>query len=206
MRERPMALRPDLDKSRQPAKDLGMNPASMLWQRLDAPGHDACLLKANGDGWQLEGTAVLLYEGQPARLTYNIICDARWRTQQGEVSGWVGGQPIAFSIIRAADGVWTCNGAVVPGLEACVDLDLGFSPATNLLQLRRLALSEGQAAEAPVAWLDVSAGTLDLLGQRYERRTQFTYWYEAPRFNYAALLEVNPTGFVCRYPDLWQAV
>jgi hypothetical protein len=90
-------------------------------------------------------------------------------------------------------------------VAGCVDLDLGFTPATNLLQLGRLALTEGQAADAPVAWLDVSAGTLEVLSQRYERRSATTYWYEAPGFGYAGLLEVAPTGFITRYPGLWEA-
>ena len=80
---------------------------------------------------------------------------------------------------------------------------LGFTPRHDLSQLRRLALAEGQAADVPVAWLDVSTGALDALAQRYERRSKLTYWYEAPRFNYAALLEVSPLGFVRRYPGLW---
>ncbi len=83
--------------------------------------------------------------------------------------------------------------------------DLGFTPSTNLLQLRRLALAEGEAADVRVAWLDAAAGTLDRLDQRYERRTQSEYWYEAPRFEYAALLEVAPTDFILRYPGLWEA-
>jgi uncharacterized protein len=88
--------------------------------------------------------------------------------------------------------------------ERYIDLDLGFTPATNLLQLRRLALADGQAAEAPVAWLDVAVGTLTVLPQRYERRGDATYWYEAPSVPYTGLLEVTPTGFIRRYPDLWE--
>ena len=41
------------------------------------------------------------------------------------------------------------NGEVVPGLESSVDLDLGFTPATNALQIRRLALAVGQLLHAP---------------------------------------------------------
>ena len=100
--------------------------------------------------------------------------------------------------------MWTLNGAVVSGLENCVDLDFGFTPATNLLQLRRLALALEEAANVPVAWLDVSAGTLEVLHQRYERRSETTYWYEAPRFDYAAMLEVTAAGFIRRYPGLWE--
>jgi hypothetical protein len=90
-------------------------------------------------------------------------------------------------------------------LESCVDLDFGFTPATNLLQLQRVALAVGQVADVPVAWLDVSAGTLTVLPQRYERRSATTYWYESPSANYEGLLEVAPTGFIRRYPGLWEA-
>ena len=74
------------------------------------------------------------------------------------------------------------------GLRDCMDLDFGFTPSTNLLQLRRLALDNGHGADAPAAWLNVSTGTLDVLAQRYERQSETTYWYEAPRFNYAEIL------------------
>lgn len=168
------------------------------------PGHDACRLSEGDAGWQRDGAAVFVHAGAPARLTYNLTCDRSWRTQHGSVNGWIGTDPLDIEIVRSADGIWTRNGTVVHGLESCVDLDLGFSPSTNLFQLRRLALAEGQAADVPVAWLDVSTGALDLLAQRYERRSRSTYWYEAPQFNYAALLEVDALGFVQRYPGLWE--
>lgn len=93
----------------------------------------------------------------------------------------------------------------MPALGHCLDLDFGFTPATNLLQLRRLALQPGQAADAPAAWLDVATGTLRRLPQRYERRTEYSYWYEAPSVGYAGLLEILPSSFIRRYPGLWEA-
>lgn len=178
--------------------------AFALWRRLDAPGHDACRLTRSAVGWQIEGTAVFREGGVPARLDYQVACDLEWASQQGHVGGWLGAKPVAFAMERTAVGAWAINGVAVPGLESCVDLDLGFTPATNLLQIRRLALLEGQVAQAPAAWLDASAGTLEMLPQRYERRAGASYWYEAPRFTYAALLEVTPAGFVRRYPGLWE--
>jgi hypothetical protein len=186
-------------------RSVPLTIASILWRRLDTPGHDACRLDQGDTGWTLDGAAVFSENGVPSRLIYQVSCDLAWRTEHGEVRGWLGGQPVEFSIVRTTEGVWTLNGAVVPDLGNCVDLDFGFTPATNLLQLRRSALAEGQAADVPVAWLDVSAGTLEVLPQRYERRAEATYWYEAPRFDYAALLEVEPAGFIHRYPGLWEA-
>ncbi|PKN30783.1 MAG: hypothetical protein CVU64_01780 [Deltaproteobacteria bacterium HGW-Deltaproteobacteria-21] len=178
---------------------------SIIWRRLDTPGHDACRLTGSASAWQIEGTAVFSHEGVPAKLSYRVMSDLGWHTQQGEVHGWFGGKTVDFLIARNTSGEWTMNGAVVPGLEDCIDLDFGFTPATNFLQLRRLALPQGQGLNAPVAWLDASMGTLEFLDQRYERRTETTYWYEVPRFEYAAMLEVTLDGFIARYPGLWEA-
>jgi uncharacterized protein len=178
---------------------------SMLWRRLDTPGHDTCRLLASDAGWQLDGTAIFRHEGDAARLSYRVTCDRAWRTQHGEVRGWLGALPVDFTVARTADDVWTLNGTLVPGLHGHVDLDLGFTPATNLFQLRRIALAEGNAADVPVAWLDVVAGTLTVLPQRYERRTAATYWYESVTAKYAGLLEVTPAGFIRTYPGLWEA-
>ena len=178
---------------------------SIIWRRIDTPGHDVCRLEGSNYGWQLEGAAVFLHEGVPAHLAYHVMCDFGWRTRQGQVYGWLGTNSVDFSITRAIDGEWTMNGAVVSGLGACIDLDFGFTPATNLLQLRRLSLAQGQTVNNPVAWLDVLEGTLEILNQRYERRTEVAYWYEAAKFDYAAVLEVRPTGFIHSYPGLWEA-
>ena len=182
-----------------------MTETSILWRRLDTPGHDTCRLEICGDGWKLDGTAIFLDKRVPAQLTYHVACDRAWRTKRGQVCGWLGTQAIKLNIVRTSEGVWTLNGVAVPGLENCIDLDLGFTPATNLLQLRRIALVVGQAADVPVAWLEESTGILQVLPQRYERRAIAEYWYEAPRFDYAALLEVSPAGFIHRYPGLWEA-
>jgi hypothetical protein len=182
-----------------------MPAASVLWRRLDAPGHDGCRLEELNDGWRLDGTAVFLHEGTPARLTYRVACDRAWRTRDGSVGGWVGVQPVDFAVQHTSAGEWTLNGVLVPHLDGCVDLDLGLTPATNLFQLRRVALGVGESADVRVAWLDVPAGTLTVLDQRYERRGESTYWYEAPRFDYAASLEVDAVGFVRSYPGLWEA-
>ena len=184
---------------------LALGMTSIVWRRLDAPGHDACRLEEREAAWALHGTAVFLEDGAAASLEYSIVCDRAWRTRYGTVRGWIGERAVEFHIARAGNGAWTVNAGEVRLPAACLDLDLGFTPATNLTQLRRLGLAKGQATEVDVAWLDSGSGTLEVLSQRYERRTADGYWYEAARFDYAALLEVGPEGFVRRYPGLWEA-
>jgi hypothetical protein len=182
------------------------NVASMLWRRLDGPGHDYCLLSEEAGRHRLQGKAVFLSDEGPAALAYSLECDGAWRSLGGRVSGWVGRRAVEFAISRSQHGSWLLNGEAIAGLETCLDLDYAFTPATNLPQLRRLALLPGQAADAPAAWLQVETGRLSLLPQRYERRDTATYWYEAPSTGYTGLLELAASGFVQLYPGLWQAV
>jgi len=181
-----------------------MTAHSLLWRRLDSPGHDACRFESRESGWELDGTAVFLHNGAPARLSYHIECDPAWRTREGSVRGFVGPQAVDVKIQRAEDGTWILNGRTAPGVDGHIHLDYGFTPATNFQQLRQLALTQGQAADLPVAWLEFPPGDLQVLPQRYERRTETTYWYEAHTVGYAALLEVTSMGFIRSYPGLWQ--
>jgi len=147
--------------------------AAMLWRRLDVPGHDACRLEQTDTGWRLEGAAAFGHKEGPTHLAYRVECDSEWRTVSGHIQGFVGPRDIDFRVARG-DAGWTLNDASAPGLEPLLDLDLSFTPATNLQQLRRVAIGEGQAVSLPVAWLDVDAGTLTPLPQVYERRGAVT--------------------------------
>jgi hypothetical protein len=169
------------------------------------PGHDARRLDEATRDWQVDGTAVFRDQAGPAVLAYHVEGDAGWRTREAWVHGWIGEQPIDIVILRTGES-WHLDGVAVSGLERCIDLDLGFTPATNVIPIRRLALEVGQAVDVPAAWLDVATGAFKPLEQRYERRGETVYWYEAPAFCYAAELDVAPTGFVRRYPGLWESI
>lgn len=177
---------------------------TVLWRRLDSAGHDACHLQKADVGWELDGMAVFRSERCSACLRYQVTCDSGWQPRRGLVQGWIESQRVDVAIARTEDGHWTLNAVPAPGLEACIDLDFGFTPATNVIPLRRLELTENEAADVPAAWLDVAAGRLVLLPQRYERRSERAYWYQAPSAGYSGLLEVTPEGFTRLYPGLWE--
>lgn len=175
------------------------------WRRLDRPGSDAALLRPQTGGWLLQGAAAFDNELGPATVAYQVEVDARWETRRGIVSGFLGDKTVRHEILRDDRG-WRLDGVPVHGLKRLVDLDFGFTPATNVLQLSRVGLSPGQKAEVPVAWFDLDSDSLIELPQTYERRGDATYWYEAPTIPYEALLEIAPNGFVLSYPGLWRLV
>jgi hypothetical protein len=181
--------------------------ATVFWRRLDAPGHDACRLERHGESWQLDGAAVFRHtDGRPARLDYRVFCDKAWHTKWGRVRGWIGDVAIDFAIGRNPRGDWTLNDEVVPELGHCIDLDLGFTPATNLVQLRRVHLDKGESAKVAAVWVDLDGDSLSALVQHYERKGNGDYAYHAPRFDYKDTLKVDAEGFVTHYPGLWELV
>ena len=178
---------------------------AILWRRLDAPGHESARLVSKDSGWHLVGTAVFAHDGQPCRLDSVVVCDSNWRTTSARVTGWVGSQPVEIALAVDSARRWRLNGAECPAVAGAIDLDLNWSPSTNLLPIRRLGLAVGKEAEARAAWLRFPSFTLEPLAQRYRRIDATTYRYESAGGRFVAELRANAAGFVTRYGDYWEA-
>lgn len=167
------------------------------------PGHDACRLFQLNDEWCLEGTAVFSSDDRPCRLSYGVACDANWNTRRGTVSGWLGDDVSIELSIEVREHRWYLNGVEISATNGCIDLDLNFSPATNLLPIRRLNLEVGQRAEVQAAWLRFPTFELEPLAQIYTRLDEFTYRYSSNGGKFVRDLTVNDAGFVTDYPGFW---
>jgi len=172
-----------------------------VWRRLDSPGFEASRLRRGTRGWVLEGVAVFVAE-EPCRLDYRIRMDAAWRTRDAQVNGWVGGRSLSIDVDVDANGKWVQNDVECAAVAGCIDVDLGFSPSTNTLPIRRLDLAVGQSAVVRAAWLPFPLFELQVLEQRYTRTSQNVYAYEAGTFR--STLDVGELGVVERYAGLWQ--
>lgn len=181
-----------------------MTKQSVLWRAIHWPGHEACSLYRHESEWRLEGTAVFLHEGKTCCVSYVITCDQIWRTRSAVVSGLVRDEDVHIELSIDAHHRWLVNGVAKPAVEGCVDLDLNFSPSTNLLPIRRLNLEIGQQAEVKAAWLRFPSFDLVPLSQIYERLSEFRYRYSSGGGDFVAELTVNRVGFVMVYPQLWE--
>ena len=178
--------------------------ASMIWRRLDCPGHESARLFSQDDSWNLQGTAVFSHDRLPCRLDYHIVCDSRWNTRRANVAGWVGDRLIEIKLAVGSDQHWLLNEYDSPEVAGCIDVDLNFSPSTNLLPIRRLNLAVGHEMQVRAAWLRFPSFTLEPLTQLYRRINETTYRYESHGGDFVTELSVNEAGFVTRYPDLWE--
>ena len=152
----------------------------------------------------IEGTAVFSESGRPCRLDYRVVCDDAWRTVSARVAGWVDITPIEVVILADTTRSWTLNGRPCPEVQGCEDIDLSFSPATNLLPIRRARLGVGARVSVRAAWLRFPVIALESLDQTYERVSESQYRYKSRGGSFVAMLETNALGLVTHYPGLWQ--
>lgn len=191
---------------RRPGLPPAAPVASARWRRLDRPGDDTCSLWEIPGGWLLAGRATWRLDHGDALVSYQVEADTGWHSRRGLVEGKAGGRAVRLEVVRSPAAEWEVDGQRASGLDGSDDLDLGFTPATNLLAIRRLARAPDGRLAADAAWLDEDTWSFRRLPQWYERRSDLEWWYESPTTGYAALLTVTPDGFVSDYPGLWRLV
>jgi hypothetical protein len=177
---------------------------SILWRRLDLPGHEIGRLIRLEDGWELSGTAVFSHSGRPCRLDYLVVAGLDWLTRRADIGGSIGDREIHLSVVVDEKRRWRLNDEDCAAVAGCTDIDLGFSPSTNLLAIRRLSLAVGEEAEVNAAWLPFPSLVFEFLPQRYRREGEGEYRYESSDGRFVRTLKVNRSGFVVSYPGLWQ--
>ncbi|HEX9160449.1 MAG TPA: putative glycolipid-binding domain-containing protein [Thermoanaerobaculia bacterium] len=177
----------------------------ILWRRLDRPGHEYAGLRRDGSNWLLSGVAVFVDDKLPCRLEYAVVCNEAWATLHASVNGSVGSREVSAQVSARPDGVWLLNREPCPQVAGCTDIDLNFSPSTNLLPIRRLNLATGEEAHVRAAWLRFPGFTLEPLEQTYRRLSGRMFRYESAAGTFVAELEVGELGLPLRYGDIWSA-
>lgn len=173
-----------------------------FWRRIDRPGHDAARLCRAPSGWMLDGHAAFDERG-PTGLRYTLELAEDYSTIRAVIDGHRSGAAI-HHVIEREGSAWMLDATAMPGLDDLIHVDFGFTPATNLQQLRHAGLAVGEEAEIPAVWFDIGERVLVRLPQRYRRIAEDRYWYSSPTAAYEAVLELAPNGFVRLYPDLWE--
>lgn len=176
--------------------------ATALWKRLDLPGHEAAVLSDDGGDLRLEGVVNFTDISGPVAVSYQIAADRTGATCSACIEGRNADGRFAHRIARGTNG-WRLNGREM-GLAHLMHLDLGFTPATNLLQLRREGPAVNRTARFSVAWFDLGETCLREIPQVYRRTGTLHYEYRSPAHDFHSLLEFERDGFVRDYPGLWR--
>lgn len=180
------------------------------WTAWNGLGLEHCVYEEEGGAIRLSG-AVVGRRGSEYGAFYSLQTDTDLCTREVKVD-YAGG--VGLHVLSDADGQWydRLSGDLLDELTGCLDIDIGVTPATNMLPIRRLQLQEGEAREIVVAYVplpvEIDTGfTPRPAQQRYTcLKRDRLYRYEGLFRGYSAELEVDEQGLVLDYPDTFRRV
>jgi hypothetical protein len=175
-----------------------------LWRWLQGTGLERFEFLRIADEWLFRGTILALADDIATEARYEIRCDHSFRTRAATVSVRDAAGERALRI-AAENGRWFENGVENQTVAGAIDIDLGWSPSTNTLPIKRLGLDIGQTSnEFIAAWVRFPELTLQPLPQEYLRLGDRKYRYSSRGGAFVAELLVDEHDLVLDYKDFWQ--
>jgi uncharacterized protein len=193
----------------------------LTWAGTDAWRAESAHLRTRADGSVVATGVQLGVDPLPYRLDYRLDLRADWVTRRLEVTAVGEGWERSARLARDDDGGWTYRqtaagtpdlpdpGCDPGGLTEALDCDLGLSPLTNTMPVRRHGLHRSPGAvELTMAWMSVPDLAVVASVQRYEhlRATPEGAVVRFSSGSFTADLQVDTRGFVVDYPDLARRV
>lgn len=163
------------------------------------------ILSRRGRDWVLSGSVTGAAD-HDVRITYEVVADDTWATRRATFDASVDGVRRVGRLENLGDR-WEVDGSALDDLDGCTDVDLGWTPATNTLPIRRLAAAGADDVDDPTpvgaAWVRMPDLHIVRLDQTYTRRGPHTWRYRSGGFE--AELSVDEFGLVTRYgvDGLW---
>ena len=177
-----------------------MTTTRVAWRRSDEVEADEfCTLSVRDSGLSLIGTVLGAERGEPVRIEYRVLADGGGLTTAAHVRQLRGFDERTVVLMRDAKGAWTVDGTRVPKLKGCTDVDLGCSPSTNTLPIRRLRLGVGESKTIHAAWVRFPELEVVKAAQTYTRLDEYTYRYASGTFE--AELTIDHEGLVTAYAE-----
>jgi hypothetical protein len=175
-----------------------MTTRRVSWRRTDEVRADeVCTITARDAGLSLVGTVLGAEAGLPIRTEYRILTDATGATSAVHVRDLRGFEQRTLTLARDPKGAWTVDGVGARELKGCLDVDLGCSPATNTLPIRRLHLGIGSSKTVKAVLVRFPDLIVEPVAQTYARLDEYTYHYASGTVE--AEIIADEDGVVAQY-------
>ena len=173
----------------------------LLWRSPALSSVEHFSYRPGRDENTLGGTVVLPRDETPTTIRYQVSVSPDWEVRTADFTL---AHPNGETRTRIAteDGRWWIDEEERSDLAGCTDVDLGWTPSTNTLPIRRTSLPVGESVTVRAAWVTFPDLIIRLSQQRYERVDELTWMYRSGDF--AAELTTDHLGLVVRYgEDIW---
>lgn len=179
---------------------------TVLWCNEKFHMYEYCAFMETGKRHQFNGVVLTVVEEKPVRINYQVLFDRQGLTQSVNVDAIGGSREQYLQLVVDEHRTWFWNGKELKECSGFSDVDLGFSPATNTLPIRRLNLKLGESQTISAAWVRFPEFDVIPFPQRYTRIGTNQYLYESLLSDFKAELVVDELGLVQQYGQYWVAV
>jgi uncharacterized protein len=200
-----------------------------VWMKDDPVGMEQAQMYIGPSGFDASAVALGTMP-TPYRLDLHLATNADWHTRRLALTAIGDGWTRAMVLERDAAGMWTgtrsSNGAQPPVIDASapadvieppaipirvLDVDVQYSPLTNLMPMRRLGLARPGASGAfTMAWVSVPSLAVTLDEQRYAilgvDNGDLCVRYEGAGGYFVAVIRCDAEGVVLDYPGIARRV
>jgi hypothetical protein len=178
---------------------------TIIWKRFDRPSLEFFQCETD-QGFILRGNVVGDIDGLLGQVIYRVRADSDSLTGTVRIQLLSHSGPRYLRLSRNPQGQWHANGTERPDLVDATDVDIGVTPSTNTLPIRRFHLAVGASRDLVAAWIRFPELSVIPVRQRYTRVTKDQYLYESLDSGYQAKLTVQNDGLVVHYADIWRAL
>jgi uncharacterized protein len=173
----------------------------LFWKSTEEGSLEHFSLREEAEQYVLEGVVLRSYS-EPTRIDYRVTTSLDWYMQNVEVSV-ISVERKSLELEVTPNQEWLLNGQRLEAFTGLIDIDLGITPSTNTLPIRRLNLQIGEQAELTAVWIRFPELTIEPLPQRYTRLAANMYRYENADGSFSADLTIDELGVVESYGDIW---
>lgn len=175
-----------------------------VWESDLLDSRETFTLAAGADGYELAGTTLIMHDDVRVEITFRVDVASHWSTRNATID--IPALARNHRVEVPEPGTWVIDGERRTDLDGCTDIDLGWTPATNTIPIRRLQLEGRDSATIRAAWLKWSELQFIATDQSYTRIDNTKWRYASG--NFTADLLVDDHGVVLTYgdPPIWQTI
>lgn len=178
---------------------------TIVWRRLSDGGLEYCNISF-ANATTIRGKVISIGEPTNSFIDYQVTCDDQGNTSEVSIVFQQEDRNEKMRLIRNDKNRWQVNGHEMKDLSGILDIDIGVTPSTNVLPIRRFNLAVGESRIFTAAWVRFPQLTVQPLRQEYTRIDEHTYRYTSIDSGYTALLQVNAYGIVGGYEGEWTRI
>ncbi|HYF70902.1 MAG TPA: putative glycolipid-binding domain-containing protein [Ohtaekwangia sp.] len=141
---------------------------NILWTGIEYYSLENCIIDLSENKVGVDSAIIGLYNEKIYRVAYTIKLNNLWQVNYCIIKTQFDNRIKTIKFLSNQDK-WSLDGKYFPEFDGCTDVDIPLTPFTNSLPINRLKLSEGEAKEIDVIYIDLLEDNIKRVKQKYSR-------------------------------------